>query len=199
MDRISEIDALINQFNLNLHPFYQDWRMGTLPKEALVAYSTEYGQFIATIADGWETVGQPGYAQEEREHEVMWQTFRRELGATGTPSVPHVEVLVKAAKNLFAAGVPEALGALYAFEAQQPNTSRSKLDGLNEHYNMSDTAKEYFVVHADDIHEAEDIRKDLLKLSDADFARAKNACAIVCSSMLGALDGIYYARTPVNA
>jgi hypothetical protein len=30
-------------------------------------------------------------------------------------------------------------------------------------------------------------------MSDAEFARAKTACAVVCAAMFGALDGIYYA------
>ena len=34
---------------------------------------------------------------------------------------------------------------LYAFEAQQPNTSQSKLDGLKEHYNVGEKGEEYFL------------------------------------------------------
>jgi len=198
MDRISQLDAIIEQFNLNKHPFYQDWRMGTLPVEKLKSYAAEYQAFVGTIADGWDTVGEPQYGEEERFHELLWTKFKSELGSTGSASLPSTEILVTAAKNLFDSPV-EALGALYSFEAQQPHTSKSKLDGLLEHYTISEEGREYFRVHADDFAEAELIRERIKGLSDEEFARAKNACAVVCSAMWGALDGIYYARKTVNA
>lgn len=198
MSRISQLDAIIEQFDLNKHPFYQDWRMGMLPVEKLKSYAVEYQAFVGTIASGWETVGQDHYAEEERFHELLWAKFRAELGASGTAELSSTETLVLAANNLFNKPA-EALGALYAFEAQQPHTSRSKLDGLREHYGLSEEGQEYFLVHADDLAEAELIRTKVAELSDADFERAKTACAIVCSAMYGALDGIYYARETVNA
>lgn len=198
MNRISQLDAIIEQFDLNKHPFYQDWRMGTLPVEKLKSYAVEYQAFVGTIAAGWETVGQDHYAEEERFHELLWAKFRSELGASGTASLPSTETLVTAANNLFGTEA-EAYGALYAFEAQQPHTSRSKLDGLIEHYTISEEGREYFKVHADDLAEAELIRAKVNELSDAEFERAKTACAVVCSAMYGALDGIYYAKQTVNA
>jgi pyrroloquinoline-quinone synthase len=184
MDRISQLDAIIEQFNLNKHPFYQDWRMGTLPVSKLQAYATEYQAFVGTIA--------------QRFHELLWTKFKTEIGAGGQASLPSTETLVTAANNLFGSSV-EALGALYAFEAQQPHTSRSKLDGLIEHYTVSEDGQEYFKVHADDLAEAELIREKVKAMSDEEFARTKNACAVVCSAMWGALDGIYYAREAVLA
>ncbi len=198
MDRISQLDAVIELFDLNKHPFYQDWRMGTLPEEKLKSYAVEYQAFIGTIADGWDTVGEPRYSEEERFHELLWTRFKSELGAHGSPSLKSTETLATAAKNLFQEPV-EALGALYAFEAQQPHTSKSKLDGLLEHYTISDEGREYFRVHADDFAEAELIREKVKALSDEEFDRAKTACAIVCAAMWGALDGIYYARETVHA
>lgn len=198
MDRIEQLNALVAQFNLNAHPFYQDWRMGTLRKDKLAQYSAEYGAFVATIAKGWETIGEHHYADEEREHEVLWSQFKNDLGVTDGASLPSTETLVTAANNLFGSK-PEAMGALFAFEAQQPLTAQSKLDGLNEHYNFSEKGKEYFAVHANDFNEVEDLKTHIAGLSDAEFARARTACAIVCASMFSALDGIYYAPTTVNA
>lgn len=198
MQSIAPLDAIVSQFDLNQHPFYREWTMGLLPKESLQRYSGEYAAFVGTIALGWETVGQNHYAAEEREHEVLWSRFRRELGGSDKPQLSATNSLTTVATNLFKAGVPEALGALYAFEAQQPLTSRSKLDGLNKYYGLSAAAKEYFAVHADDVQEAALLRDEIGKLSDSEFERAKNACAMVCAAMIGALDGVYYAA-PVTA
>jgi pyrroloquinoline-quinone synthase len=192
MDRIAELDAIIAQYDLNLHPFYQDWRMGTLPTAKLSDYAGEYGQFVATIAEGWETLGELHYAEEEREHEELWGVFKTELGTNSLSNYAETAALVAAAKANFAVN-PEAVGALYAFEAQQPRTSRSKLDGLNEHYTLSDDAKKYFVVHADDVAEAALLREYTLRQSDEEFARSKAACETLVNAMWKALDGIYQA------
>ncbi|MBV6457412.1 MAG: hypothetical protein HONBIEJF_00520 [Fimbriimonadaceae bacterium] len=193
MSRIAELDAIVSQYNLNAHPFYQDWRMGTLPVEKLADYAGEYGKFVGTIAEGWETIGMTHYAAEERLHETMWADFQQEIEAGPAANRPQTRTLVDSAHHLFSTPA-EACGALFAFEAQQPNTSQSKLDGLNEHYQLSEVGKEYFRVHAGDFNEVEDLKKVILGMSDAEFARCKSACATICVAMYGALDGIYYAK-----
>jgi pyrroloquinoline-quinone synthase len=192
-DRVRELDALVEHFDLNLHPFYRDWVMGELPVEKLRDYAGEYERFVGTIASGWETLGQEHYAEEEREHERLWAAFRLELGCERPSGRPSTETLVRAAQNAFSTPATAA-GALYAFEAQQPATSRSKLDGLEQHYRISDEGKEYFRVHADDVAERDLLREVVSKMTDAEFAQTKTACALVGSAMWAALDGIYYAN-----
>ena len=62
--RIDELDAIVRQFDLNEHPFYQDWRAGTLPLERLAEYSAEWAPFISVVDQGWERIGFPAYAAE---------------------------------------------------------------------------------------------------------------------------------------
>jgi pyrroloquinoline-quinone synthase len=191
MTRIEELQSIVAQYDLNSHPFYQDWRAGKLPMAKLVDYSGEYGLFVSTIAAGWDTIGEPVYANEEREHEVMWDDFRGALGFETLSLRVQTDTLVTAARNLFSKK-SEAVGALFAFESQQPYTAQSKLDGLNEHYPLSEEGKRYFVVHASDFAEVEDLKKYIANLTDEEFARTKTACGILSAAMWGALDGIYY-------
>jgi pyrroloquinoline-quinone synthase len=191
MDRIQQLEAIVAQHDLNTHPFYQEWRAGTLPLTKLVDYSGEYGMFVSTIAVGWDTIGETHYAEEEREHEVLWDEFKGALGFEIHSRHPQTEVLVSAASNLFSTKAA-AIGALYAFESQQPHTAQSKLEGLEEHYTISDAGKKYFAVHANDFGEVEDLKRHIASLSDEEFAQTKTACAILSAAMFGALDGIYY-------
>ena len=191
--RVAELDAIVAQFDLNNHPFYQDWRMGTLPVEKLQDYAGEYGRFVATIAEGWETLGQTHYAEEERFHEELWADFSASIEADSISKRPTTETLVAAARNGFATKAT-AVGALYAFEAQQPHTSQVKLDGLKEHYAVGEKGQEYFRVHANDLAERELLRAMAGKMTDAEFAQTKAACAVVASAMWSALDGVYYAE-----
>lgn len=191
--RVQELDAIVDQFDLNRHPFYQDWRMGTLPVEKLRDYASEYGRFVGTIADGWETLGQTHYAEEEREHERLWAAFQLGIGAERLSKRAQTDTLVNAAKNTFSAK-STAVGALYAFEAQQPHTSQVKLDGLKEHYAVSEAGQEYFKVHANDMAERDLLRQMAAEMTDSEFAQTKAACAVVGAAMWSALDGVYYAE-----
>jgi pyrroloquinoline-quinone synthase len=198
MERITQLDALVKQFDLNEHPFYTDWRAGTLPVAKLQHYAVDYGRFVGTIAEGWESLGEANYAAEERHHEELWGDFSESVGAQSGRTCPGADTLVAAAQNLFGEKAT-AVGALYAFEAQQPYTAQTKLEGLNEHYTLSDKGKEYFAVHAQDFNEVEDLKRHVAQMSEAEFAQTKNACAVLCAAMWGALDSIYYQCETVSA
>ena len=169
-NRIDELDAIVRQFDLNEHPFYVEWRAGTLPIERLAEY-----------------------AAEEREHDELWSRFRAALGASGEMTRPQSKTLLAVGEHAFAS-VPESLGALYSFEVQQPATASSKLAGLREHYagTVDPVAQQYFVEHAVETDEPAMLAQMIDELSDGDFARAKTACAVFSAAAWGALDGVYY-------
>ena len=191
--RIDELDAIVRRFDLNVHPFYTEWRAGTLPIERLAEYADEWAPFIGAVDAGWDRIGYPEYAAEEREHDHLWQAFRAALGATGEMRRPQSRTLLAVGENAFAL-VPEALGALYSFEVQQPATASSKLAGLREHYagTVGDDAQRYFVEHAVETDEPTMLASLIDGLSDGEFARAKTACALFSAAAWGALDGVYY-------
>jgi len=191
--RIQELDAIVQQFDLNQHPFYAEWRAGTLPIERLADYAAEWAPFIGVLDRGWERVGHPDYAVEEREHDELWTRFRRALKASGEMRRPQSRTLLAVGENAFAS-VPETLGALYSFEVQQPATAASKLAGLREHYagTVGESAQRYFEEHAIETDEPAMLASMIDELSEGDFARARTACAIFSAAAWGALDGVYY-------
>lgn len=191
--RIEELDAIVRQFDLNEHPFYAEWRAGTLPVERLAEYADEWAPFIGVVEAGWDRIGYPAYAAEEREHDELWQRFRAALGTAGDMRRPQSRTLVAVGEQAFAS-VPEALGALYSFEIQQPRTATSKLDGLREHYAgiVGEEGQRYWVEHAVETDEPAMLAERIEALSDNEFARAKTACAIFSAAAWGALDGVYY-------
>jgi pyrroloquinoline-quinone synthase len=191
--RINELDAIVRQFDLNEHPFYVDWRAGTLPIERLAKYADEWAPFISVVDAGWDRLGYGDYAAEEREHDELWSRFRAALGASGEMSRPQSKTLLAVGENAFAS-VPESLGALYSFEVQQPVTASSKLAGLREHYagTVDADAQQYFVEHAVETDEPAMLASLIDGLSDGAFARVKTGCAIFSAAAWGALDGVYY-------
>ena len=191
--RIDELDAIVRSFDLNEHPFYAEWRAGTLPIGRLAEYADEWAPFIAAVDRGWDRIGYPEYAAEEREHDELWSRFRTALDASGEMRRPQSKTLLAVGENAFAS-VPETLGALYSFEVQQPATASSKLAGLREHYagTVDEDAQRYFVEHAVETDEPAMLASLIDRLSDGEFARAKTACALFSAAAWGALDGVYY-------
>ena len=187
----ARLDASLSRWNLLDSDFYRAWSAGTLPVEALATYSQEYGAFIQRIAAGWAAHGDEEIAAEERKHTELWRRFAASLGTDiGGVETPAVRALVEKADRNFADPVT-SLGALYAFEAQQPATAATKLEGLRRHYRINASAERYFEVHAQEEAEAALLLRRLKALSVTDQERAADACEEMAGALRDALDDLY--------
>ncbi|MBN1451106.1 MAG: iron-containing redox enzyme family protein [Anaerolineales bacterium] len=185
------LDSILEKWDLLKHPFYQAWSAGTLPVDALKVYAAEYGTFINTLEIGWTTLGDLETAEEEREHAELWEQFAIALRAEiSAPQIAQTEELIETSRSLFASPAT-TLGAMYAFEAQQPATAKSKLDGLKTHYTLPVEVEPYFEAHSSNWHESEKILSALARLSPEEQARAETACAQMAESLWNALTGIH--------
>ncbi len=187
-------DGIVARRSLLQHPFYVAWSQGTLPVPALRDYARDYGAFIRTVAQGWETIGEAHIAGIEEGHADVWNhTFAASLetSVADEPQTPAVAALVDTARGLFADRA-SALGALYAFESQQPYTAQSKLAGLREHYReLPEPCGEYFRLHTDDFDEPALLADHLSALPVADADRAVAACARLSVALHDALTGLH--------
>jgi len=191
----TRLENALSKWNLLESRFYQAWSCGELPVEALKTYVREYGAFISLIPQGWQAHGDAETAREERGHVELWQAFAAALDTRiGEAETAAVRRLVKTAGRLFDDKAP-ALGALYAFEAQQPATSRSKLVGLRAHYRLPREAETYFEVHAGDEAEPRLLLERMKALSASEQDAAAEACEQMSQALREALDGLYDEQT----
>ena len=194
MDYKQALDSKISKYNLLKHPFYQAWSAGELPVEALKCYAREYGAFISTLPKGWETLNDAETVEEETEHIEMWEDFADGLDTEiSDAQVPQVKTLLDTADTLFS-NSETALGALYAFEAQQPETAKSKLVGLKAFYQLPEKVEPYFVTHSHNEHEAEKILERIGVLSSEAQDTAIQACEQMSTALWDALTGIHDAE-----
>jgi pyrroloquinoline-quinone synthase len=185
------LDDIVALHELNEHPFYRAWRAGTLSKEALATYGADYAPFIGAVEEGWRALGDMEHAMTERNHARLWEDFRAGIGSSEAP-VPlsrQAEALVALARWAFADPIT-AVGALYAFEAQQPKTARSKLDGLVLHYVLPEASTSYFHAHADDFGEKDRLSARAQAMGQGELLRAESACEKTCRAMWALLDGV---------
>ena len=194
MDFKQALDSKIADYNLLNHPFYQAWSAGELPVEALQSYAREYGAFISTIPKGWETLSDTEIAEEETEHIDLWADFAAGLDTAVTEAhIPQVKALMETADELFSEPTT-ALGALYAFEAQQPATAQSKLEGLKAFYQLPESVEPYFLTHSHNEHEAEKLLEHIDALPSDSHTAVVQACERMSVALWGALTGIHDAE-----
>ena len=191
---IDAMNSSIKSFDLLEHAFYRAWSEGTLPTETLAKYAREYGAFIRSLPSGWRTLGDESYAKIEEAHAALWDGFAGALGTSvgEAPEVNEVRTLVTVAKEAFASGEAATIGALYAFEVQQPATAASKLEGLKTHYaTLPKAVQPYFKAHENDVEERDMLEAMIEKLPADQQAIAKASCARMSEALWNALTGIH--------
>lgn len=160
MHLLSRLDAVGHRHDVLRHPFYRRWSAGTLKREELAFYAGEYRHAVVALAAQSEAAaadaepalrsGLAEHAREETAHIELWDRFARgvEADTTRAPLTP-----TRACTEAWTdgQGLLERLAVLYAVESAQPAISRTKLDGLADHYGFKpdDPAAAYFAVHAE--------------------------------------------------
>jgi pyrroloquinoline-quinone synthase len=182
--------TVFEQYDLLQHPFYIAWNEGKLTKDQMSVYAGEYGSFIQLISEGWKTVGEHDISKEEEEHYQLWKLFAKSLDAKNMgATISNVTDLVSSAKKNFQS-YAGALGALYAFEAQQPATASSKLKGLKDNYSNWNTDETYFHIHQSDFEEPALLEEKINSLSPEEKSVAIESCKETCQLLWNALSGI---------
>jgi len=178
MDIIQRIDSEIERRSLLKHSFYQMWSEGKLTVDHLRGYSKEYFQlvkavprFVEGIARGTDNPDVAGNAKEEAEHVEPWVRFATALGVSRSELVDYdgaekTNAAVEKMMDLSRASYEEAVAAMYAYEMELPQISRSKIDGLKKFYGMdSGDATKYFEIHEEaDVRHAQVWREILQKI-----------------------------------
>jgi len=169
MDLLERIDQLIDERHLLKHPFYTKWAEGTLPRAALQEYARQYYAFESSFPRYLSAIHSRTESAEVRQqlldnlwdeehgqenHAEMWLRFAEGIGVErddvrATRRNEATQALVDLYRQLSTeAPVPAAVAALYAYERQVPQVAGSKIDGLKQHYGITDgSALQFFVVH----------------------------------------------------
>ncbi len=192
MDLLARIDQLIDERHLLNHPFYTKWASGTLPKEALQEYARQYYAFESSFPRYLSAIHSRTESAQVRQqlldnlwdeehgrenHVELWLRFAEGIGVErddvrAADRNEATQALVELYAGLSReAAVPAAVAALYAYERQVPQVAGSKIDGLKQHYGITDgPALSFFVVHGVlDVEHSDGERAMLAKLArDAD-------------------------------
>jgi len=209
------LDAAIAEYSLLKHPFYQAWSAGTLTQETLRSYAAQYYQFesrfptfLSAVHSNTENIAHReqlllNLMEEEHghpNHPELWLQFAESVGANresakNANAFPETQNLIETLRTITRdRDTLEGVAALYGYESQIPEISRTKIEGLTTHYGVtSDEGLAFFHVHekADELHRRaeRDLMTDLIR-SREDEDRAIAAAQSVAIAFYQMLDGI---------
>jgi len=212
---LTALDALIAEKHLLHHPFYQLWSQGKLTRENLREYAVSYYPHVAAFPTYVSGVHAncddaslrqellENLIEEERgaeNHPALWRRFAAALGAAesdlaSAPRTPEIaETIAEFRRSTREGSVAEGLAALYAYESQIPEVSRTKREGLREFYGIEDgDATRFFSVHEHaDVWHRQVEREALGRVADTPEARerALESARRCCDALRRALDGV---------
>lgn len=162
------INERVAKFDLLCHPYYQAWSTGTLTRDDLAAYASDYYHHVAALPtylsalhsrleDGeMRRAVLRNLADEEiegRAHSDLWLDFAEGMGCSrdavrASQPMEAVADVVAWFRNIAAQGSrAEALAAFYAFESQVPRVAAEKSKGLQERYGADRKTCAYFDLH----------------------------------------------------
>jgi len=147
-DLLDRLDAAIAAKNLLRHPFYQDWQAGKLTRQALQLYAAQYYRHVEAFPKHLRVLAartegplrdtvMENLAEEEdfnAPHPKLWRDFAAAVGVgeddiTCCPALPGTQNVVATFREICGdRPVAEAVGALYAYEAQVPEIASTKID-----------------------------------------------------------------------
>lgn len=206
------LNTLLEELHLLKHPFYQSWNEGTLTLDTLKIYAKEYYHHVAAfpryisqihslcpdISD--RQVLLENLIDEEKgenNHPELWLRFAEGLGVSRKelkqfPELTKTKELIEGYFELVKTDYATGLGALYAYERQTPEVSKSKIDGLKKHYSVCDEKTlEFFSVHqkADEWH-TEELTGLIGRLSESDQEKVAHGAMKGARLLWSFLDGM---------
>lgn len=191
MNLIERIDEARKQRNVLDHPFYRRWERGDLTRDELAVYAGEYRHAVVALADAATVAGDPAHAAEEAAHIELWDDFAAALDAP-LDREPNTETSA-CASAWRADDTLAARAVLYAVESGQPAVSRTKLEGLVEHYGFepATAATAYFELHSERDHEHAAASRAVLSTAPAEEAdRLVRAAEAALEGNWRLLDGV---------
>jgi pyrroloquinoline-quinone synthase len=210
MSIITVLNEIINERHLLKHMFYQAWSNGQLTQEMLQEYASQYynqvqsfPRFISRVHTGCPEIAArkvllENLVDEEihgTDHPALWMQFAEGMGATrqrvlNDTALPETSAMVDKFYELAERDWRDGLCALYAYESQVPEVSKSKIEGLVKFYGINDARTlEFFTAHqAYDVGHAEQVAKLIEQYVEPEYAaRATKEAA---DALWGFLDGM---------
>ncbi|WP_265022238.1 MULTISPECIES: CADD family putative folate metabolism protein [unclassified Wolbachia] len=212
MTFVQSLNNQLDSLHLLKHPFYESWNEGGLSLQALQTYAKEYYHHVAAFPRyisgihslcpnlKMRQVLLGNLIEEEQgdeNHPELWQRFAEGLGVARSELCENAQIketreLVDGYFDIVKSDFAAGLGALYAYERQTPEVSKSKIEGLKKHYSINDERSlKFFTVHmeADEWH-SEECANLIADLNEEEQEKVMQGAEKGAKLLWGFLDGM---------
>lgn len=210
MQIVSRLNDILAERHLLKHMWYQAWSKGELTIDQLQDYSAQYynqvqsfPRFISRVHTACPEIEArkvllENLVDEEihgTDHPALWMQFANGMGTSrervlNDMPLPETQFMVNKFYELAERDWRDGLCALYAYEYQVPEISKSKIDGLKEFYGITDEKTlEFFAAHqVYDVGHSEQVAKLIERYVEPE--RAEKATREAADALWGFLDGM---------
>jgi pyrroloquinoline-quinone synthase len=210
MQLITRLNQILSDLSLLKSQFYQAWSRGELSRESLQRYAAQYynqvqsfPRFVSRVHTNCPHIAArkvllENLVDEEihgTDHPALWMQFGEGIGASRDmmlhdKPLPKTDLMVNKYYELAERDWRDGLCALYAYEYQVPEVSKTKIEGLKKHYGIHDERTlEFFTAHqAYDVEHANQVASLIEEYVEPE--RAERATREAASVLLGFLDGM---------
>lgn len=201
------------------HPFYQAWTEGCLEADRIALYARQYFSHVAQFPRclsamhtrcedlSIRQVLLQNLMDEElgtENHPELWLRFveswkQDRTSAFSEKLLPETQELLNTFQQLCEKGLPEALGALYAYEHQVPEVAEFKIEALKKHYTeyAHPAGLKFFEVHRQaDVFHSQALENILDKMDPESGRRALAGAKEASLALWNFLSGVERAELP---
>ncbi|MCH9754207.1 MAG: CADD family putative folate metabolism protein [Alphaproteobacteria bacterium] len=202
----------IKPYNLLNHPFYKSWNEGVLEKETIKDYAKQYyhhvkafPRYISSAHSICEDIEKRKILLENlndeenngTDHPTLWKNFalgtgNDEKSLDGSSIDSYTKNLIDTFFKNCRSSYAEALASIYTYEHQVPEIARTKIEGLEKHYGVTDKKSlEFFHVHEKaDIWHREQCESLLDQLTEEEQKKALASAKETAKALWGFLSGV---------
>lgn len=198
------------------HPFYKAWTAGTLTRDDLSFYASQYWRQVEAFPSYLETIAQrlpEGTAKDtvlanladekDDDHPGLWLDFAEALGAErNATAAAALEPETSACVNSFSLAATDAspafaMGMLYGYESQTPKVAETKIAGLRDFYGVEGPGTTYFQLHGElDVQHSSEMAEAIASIATDERSKdeAEAGARAGAQAIWKLLDGVARAR-----
>ena len=206
MSFVEVLKKELSSYHLLKHPFYQMWMEGTLPKDCIRNYASQYYHHVSAFPRYISALH--SLCENQRDRKILLENLNDEEGSQGEPH-PDLwmyfaeglgldreevknSVSCKSIQNLICiffshcrSSYAKGLSALYSYEYQVPEVAETKIEGLKKHYGITDKKTLlFFLVHKTaDVEHREVIEQLLEKLPEEQQKEALSSAVDIAKAL----------------
>jgi hypothetical protein len=194
------LDLIIDKHRIAEDQFYRTLRQDGISEAELKSFAVLWTNIVSLLGPAYKALGNENTSLSRSMSYTLWQQFCQGVGVKliQLNRMDHYNILlpIDRIRVLLSstAGQSFGLGALYAFESQEPDICSIMLTHLNSRLVLPEPTMQYFTAHAHNLSYQDDVREmiksflepqELMRpVQASSMDSVKAGCEAMCEQMI---------------